>query len=291
MATKQAPSGRALTFDEFRAVYHRSVADVLSFWSPEMQKALAAHNAGYLGETTNFETYLKASDIRYFMAYEAVVRGRESARICDIGGFWGAWPLTLVRLGHSATMTEALDYFGQAFTPLFDYLRGEGVRVVDYDPFQEDATLDATFDGVTVLAVLEHYPHSLATFMANCKGLLEPSSMLYLEVPNLAYWPWRINLLKGRSPLVDVGMIYRSQVPFTGHHHEFTMPELTTLVELSGLVEHEQVGFNYSPDPFRWRSLLGRGGASALAQEIAFRLRIDAREVIGVTAHLPANGE
>ena len=280
-----------VTFEEFRTVYRQAVDDVFAFWSPAMQDTLGKHNVGYHGDNLDFKGYLQASDIRFFLAYEAVVAGRSDVRVCDVGGFWGAWPLTLVRLGHRATMTEALEYFDEAFDPLFGYLRGEGVEVLDYDPFRDDAALDARFDGVTVMAVLEHYPHSLESFMTNCKTLLDPESTLYIEVPNLAYWPWRVKLLKGESPLVDVGVIYRSNTPFTGHHHEFTMVELSTLVELAGLEERELVTFNYSPTPLRWRSLRPRGAISAIAQELAFRRKMDAREVLAISARLASADE
>jgi 2-polyprenyl-3-methyl-5-hydroxy-6-metoxy-1,4-benzoquinol methylase len=118
------------------------------------------------------------------------------------------------------------------------------VEIFDYDPFEAEAALDRRFDVVTLMAVLEHYPHSHKILMKYISSLIRPDGKLYIEVPNIAYWPKRVSLLIGRTPLAD---IYRSDVPFIGHHYEFTITELRELADLSGMKALAEDFYNYTP--------------------------------------------
>ena len=120
------------------------------------------------------------------------------------------------------------------------------MTILDYDPFLPEASLSERFDVITVMAVLEHYPHSLKTFMTNIRSLTQPDGRLYIEVPNIAYWPKRTALLFGRTPLAQLTDIFHSEVPFIGHHHEFTIAELRDLVRLSGLSIVYEDYYNYT---------------------------------------------
>jgi SAM-dependent methyltransferase len=162
-------------------------------------------------------------------------------------------------LGYTVAMTEARGYYSRAFDPLFAFVASRGVEIADYDPFEANAALPTRFDAVTVLAVLEHYPHSLKRFMANVRGMIAERGILYVEVPNIAYWPKRVAFFRhGVSPLPPIEEIWESEVPFIGHHHEFTMSELRSLAKLAGLsVAHEDY-YNYTLDNFPVREVLRR---------------------------------
>jgi hypothetical protein len=128
------------------------------------------------------------------------------------------------------------------------------------------------------LAVPKHYPRSLQTFIGNVKSMLKPNRKLYLEVPNIAYWPKRAGLMLGRTPQAQLSDIYQSAVPFIGHHHEFTIAELRELVSLSGLGIISEDFYNYS-DRSRpgWKRLLRQPLSAA-----AFALLRDSRECLAV---------
>ncbi|MCG8999054.1 class I SAM-dependent methyltransferase [Laribacter hongkongensis] len=242
MNTQEAVISR----EQFRQIYLTSVEDVMRFWTPEMQVEISRHNVGWRKECTDFRGYLRYSELRYWVAFDMVSRNRVIDTWCDIGGFFGAYPLTLRRLGVAVAMTEALKYYSDSFSPLFAYLRQEGVEIIDNDPF-ENVSLDGRhFDVVSAMAVLEHYPHSQKNFMEFMRSIVAPKGCLYIEVPNISFWPRRWALLKGRSPLPPVGDIYQSEVPFTGHHHEYTMQELHQLAALAELHVVEEESFNYS---------------------------------------------
>lgn len=242
MNTQQAIISR----EQFRQTYLRSVEDVMRFWTPEMQTEISRNNAGWKNGRTDFGGYLRYSELRYWTAFDMLTRNGMINTWCDIGGFFGAYPLTLRRLGVAAAMTEALKYYSDSFSPLFAYLRQEGVEIIDHDPFDNVALGGRHFDVVSAMAVLEHYPHSQKRFMEFMRSIVVQTGCLYIEVPNIGYWPRRWALLNGRSPLPSAGDIYQSEVPFTGHHHEYTMQELHQLADLAELRVVEEKCFNYS---------------------------------------------
>ena len=232
--------------EQFRKTYIRSVYDVMNFWTPSMQNEISRHNVGWRKGVTNFKNYLLASELRYWIAINTIQNNGGFSSYCDIGGFFGAYTLTLSRLGINVVMTEALGYYSDSFLPLFDYLSSEGVDIINHDPFEDSALVDRKFDVVSAMAILEHYPHSHKRFLEFMTSIVAPTGRLYIEVPNIAYWPRRWNLLRGITPLTPVEDIYKSEVPFIGHHHEFTMCELYKLAELAGFKVLEENHFNYS---------------------------------------------
>lgn len=238
---------KSVSEKEFQALYRDTVKEVFGYWTPEMQAEIASHCHGWSPGLFDFKVYLEASWRRFHRAYRTLA-ALPGGKLCDIGGFWGVFPITMKALGFQVTMTESLKYFSGSFAPLFDCIRAKGVVIKDYDPFEPGASFPEKFDFVTVMAVLEHYPHSLKDFMTNTRALLQPGGKIYLEVPNLAYWPKRTAFLQGNSPLAPLGDIFRSKVPFIGHHHEFTLKELNDLAQLSGLRILSLESYNYSPE-------------------------------------------
>lgn len=233
---------------------------------------------GWSPERFDFGEYLRKSLRRYQIAIAAMDRPGGLGRICDVGGFFGAFPLALARLGQDVSMTEALGYYSKAFHPLFDYLRHEGVKVIDWDPFDRPlGTEHGHFDTVTLMAVLEHYPHSPEAILHNVRAIMSDRAVLLVEVPNIAFWTRRINLLRGRTPLVSIADKWNSATPFIGHHHEYTMAELERLVTLAGLPIRGRGSFNYSLSGSLVRRLLTNP-----IQTIATGMVPDARECLFV---------
>ena len=267
----------ALPFPEFDRVYQGTVREVYSHWSPAMQQRLAANCRSWAPDAFDFRNYLEASSVRFHRAYCQLAARAPGKRVCDVGGFWGVLAVTLGTLGFEVTMTESLGYYGGAFDPLFRAIEARGITVVDYDPFVPDQRLDASFDAVTVMAVIEHYPHSLQPFLANVRGLLDPGGIVHIEVPNIAYWPKRVAFLQGRTPLADARVIYASAIPFVGHHHEYTMDELRAVASLAGLEVLGNDHYNYSLAP-SWERRLRRP-----VETLAFALVPSARECLSVT--------
>ncbi|HUE81895.1 MAG TPA: methyltransferase domain-containing protein [Pyrinomonadaceae bacterium] len=273
---------KPLSFKDFDQRYQAVVGEVIGHWTPEMQTLLATHSFGWHPSRFDFDSYLRASSIRFYKAYLGFAQDENRRAVCDVGGFWGTFSIMLADLGYEVTMTESLRYYGGAFDGLFEFIASRGVQVLDYDPFEPDISAPNRFDVVTVMAVLEHYPHSLKCFMQNVTGLLKPDGMIYLEVPNIAYLPRRIRFLLGNSPLSTIEEIFHSEVPFIGHHHEFTIAELRDLARLSGLTILKENYFNYS---IRAQPLLKRI-LSHIVGFSSFVLLRDSRECLAVLCTL-----
>jgi len=273
-----------LSFPEFDRVYQRAVRDVYAHWTPAMQTRIAANCRAWEPGAFDFLNYLQASSVRFYRAYRRIVELAPGRTVCDVGGFWGVLPMTLAALGFAVTMTESVSLYGDAFAPLFRAIASRGIVVIDYDPFPPGATLAQRFDAVTAMAVIEHYPHSLKPFFENLTGLLERDAVLHLEVPNIGYWPKRVAFLWGKTPLVDAREIYRSGVPFVGHHHEYTMEELKGVAELAGLEVLREDFFNYSLQEAGWRRTLERP-----LESVAFALVPSTRECLSITCRRTAS--
>ena len=273
-----------LSFPDFDIVYQDSVSLLLNHWTVEMQQRMAVHGHGWSPGLFDVPNYLRCSSTRFYRVYlKAAERGTEQT-LCDVGGQMGVLSVTLSKLGFDVTMTETLKYYGDLFKEFFECIAAQGVKLVDYDPFEPEAQLTRKFDFISVMAVIEHYPHSLKSFMGNIMQLMNPEARIYIEVPNIAYFPKRLRMLLGHTPLAPVKDIFLSEVPFIGHHHEFTISELRDLVHLSGLAIREESFYNYSLNcqPF-WKKLV------RYALEPAFLALKDSRECMAVLCERSAD--
>lgn len=264
---------KKVAFKEFEKIYKKHLLLLNKFWNAEMQAKIAKHNIGW-AEPYSFSAYLELSVKRFYLAYLEIPKTTKTC--CDIGGFWGIYPLVLKELGYQVTMTEALKYYDESFDDIFKYVSSNGVEIIDIDPFETE--LKRKFDYISVMAVLEHIPYSLKFFMNNMKNSLNNDSYIYIEVPNIAYYYKRKNLLKGKSPIPKIETIFSSDVPFLGHHHEYTMRELKKLIELAELKVINSISYNYSIIPsFKYFI------SNPLAN-IVFRFNPNSKEVIAILA-------
>jgi SAM-dependent methyltransferase len=240
----------------FGAVYRDAVRELEPFLTPDRLAVVARHNPGWRPERFDAAGYLRTSELRYDAALELFERHRDAAdsalRFLDIGGFLGALPLALTRLGARVTLSEKYGYYHGAFDELRDLLVAEGVEVWDLDLSEPlESTPAARFDLVAAMAILEHLPSSPRALLLNAKSLLDEGGRLVVDVPNIAYWPKRVGLLRGISPLPAIGDVYDAETPFTGHHHEYTVAELVEVLTRSGLAVDEVRTLNYTPWPDR----------------------------------------
>lgn len=235
----------------FRQEYRRVVSEVMRFVTPERQEIIARHNLGLHPSRTDLANYLAASERRYVLAVELFnshLRGGVLAqRALDVGGFLGAYPLTLARLGIPTTLAEVYSYYAGALDDLREFLVSEGIVVWDVDftePMPEPS--ERRFTMVTNMAMLEHLPSSPEILMRNLRAVTDEGGALVVETPNIAFWPRRLALLRGRSIHPPLEVVYGSKTPFLGHHREYAVSELTDLLRWTGFRTEAVRYFNYS---------------------------------------------
>lgn len=243
-------SHESLVFPSFRTTYAGACEDVLRFMTEDRLVGLSKHNPGWRAESHDLHAYLANSAERYALALQLLGRRPSGlprdASVIDVGGFIGAFPLALARLGLRVSLTERYDYYDGAFDDLRDYLQAEGVTVIDAD-YTEAEQARGHFDVVLNMAVLEHLAHTPRPMMDNLAASLSPDGALILDTPNLMFWRKRLGMLAGKSPWPPIRDLYEAEIPFTGHHREYTRNELAEVVALSGLRVDELVTFNYTP--------------------------------------------
>jgi 2-polyprenyl-3-methyl-5-hydroxy-6-metoxy-1,4-benzoquinol methylase len=238
--------------ERFGEEYRRSVSEVSRFITPERQEVIARHNLGLHPDHTNLRLYLDASERRYGKVVEAFNRQRpavapEEVGALDIGGFLGAFPLALARCGVQVTLVEEYDYYYGAFDDLKQFLEGEGIRVWAADftqPLKQAPTRN--YELITNMAMIEHLPSSPKVLLENMRAHMDERSVMFVEAPNVAYWPNRLKSLRGHSIHPALELMYESAPPFLGHHREYTVEELEQVLRWAGLnVVHSET-FNYS---------------------------------------------
>ena len=233
---------------EFSKTYKDSSAEIMELL-PVNMSVFANHNLGWRSGKFDVGKYLLDSEIRYSKAYE-VLSKENAKKVLDVGGFLGAFPLTLQKLGHQVTIAEKFSYYGNALDRVKNHLLANGVGVLDVDftGFSGDIEdLAETFDGVTCMAVAEHLAHSPKILMENISCVLVKHGTLVFEVPNLAFWPRRYSFFfRGESVMAPIEDVYHSSIPFTGHHREYTLKDARYVVAEGGFSIVKEETCNYS---------------------------------------------
>ncbi len=213
--------------------------------------AIAKHNVGWRTGNFNPKQYLLDSETRYLRALR-VIQSAGAKSVLDVGGFLAAFPLTLRRLGLSVSIAEKFGYYDHALDGVADYLKSNGIEVIDIDftePGNDVEAISSRFDAVTCMAVAEHLAHTPMHLLENIRTVLKPGGALVFEVPNLAYWPRRFAFFfKGTTVLSPVGEVYYSAVPYTGHHREYTLADARYVVGQAGFEIVSEETFNFSID-------------------------------------------
>src|SRR6185437_15306135 len=148
--------------------------------------------------------------------------------VLEIGSLFGQFPLTLQRLGYRATAVDRYRTYAGAFDAYLDLLRREGVTVVETTREREGEMVSelGAFDAVLSMAVIEHIPHTPRLFLESLVSHVKPGGILVLDTPNIArYWN-RKRLAAGDTIHQDIEKQYASDIPYEGHHREYTRAEM-----------------------------------------------------------------
>ena len=106
--------------------------------------------------------------------------------------------------------------------------------------------LSETFDATLFLRVIEHIPHTPKFVLQHICAHLVRGGSLILDTPNLGYIYRREAMLRGESVFPDIKHQFHTELPFEGHHREYTRDELIWMLNEVGLSVVETELFNYS---------------------------------------------
>jgi 2-polyprenyl-3-methyl-5-hydroxy-6-metoxy-1,4-benzoquinol methylase len=197
---------------------------------------------------------------------------RDGARVLDIGCATGYVAALLAGRGCEVVGVEQDEQSA-------GIARDRGLEVLDADIESSDdrSRLPRGFDFVLLGDVLEHLRDPLDT-LAFSRDLLAPGGVVIASIPNVAAWPVRLGLLRGKFEYADHGILDRTHLRF------FTRDTANALVRDAGFsVERERfVHLEREPGPLR-RALpypmsivdraLARLVPGVFAQQFVLRLR------------------
>jgi len=207
---------------------------------------LARHSPALSG--FDWRGYLRCSIARMVHAGAALRRrGVFSGRLLDYGSYFGNFALMFARAGLSVDAVDSYRAYEHAFDGPRRVLAESGVRLLDFGDVGYDlAGLDACYDVVLCMGVIEHMPSSPRPLLDTLNRVLVAGGLLVIDTPNFVHLYNRQKVARGETVLADIQAQYETELPFEGHHREYTIPDLVWLLRRIGHRRISVEAFNYS---------------------------------------------
>jgi len=239
---------RTMWYGDRDPVVLKSVDDLVSrlpWYSPE---ALQKH-VGYL-DREFMSKYLRQTSIRVAQLIDNLeaLGLQPGARLLEIGSLFGSFALPLARLGYRVTAVDRYRAFEGGLDAYIDLMQAEGVEVIQVTRETETATIEQLpeFDCVMAMAVIEHVPHTPRLFLDSLRRRTLPDGVIALDTPNLTRFWNRRRLSQDESVFQDLGLQYECEVPYEGHHREYTAREMHWLLEQIGCEDVSVRRYDYN---------------------------------------------
>jgi SAM-dependent methyltransferase len=196
----------------------------------------------------DWRSYLRCSIARMVHAAAALRRrGCTSGRLLDYGSYFGNFSLMFARAGFSVDAVDKYRAYEHAFDGPKRVLAEAGARLLDFDDLGYDlAALEARYDVVLCMGVIEHIPSSPRPLLETLNRVLRGGGVLVIDTPNLVHLYNRQKFARGETVLAEIAAQYETELPFEGHHREYTIPELVWLLRRIGHHRISVEAFNYS---------------------------------------------
>jgi 2-polyprenyl-3-methyl-5-hydroxy-6-metoxy-1,4-benzoquinol methylase len=257
ISTAEAPPPDSLTLDlatvlaaDFPAEYPvavRTTDAVLARLGSADLAPLARHSPSLAGY--DWANYLRCSLCRVVRVQRALITHvAPGGLVLDYGSYFGNFGLACQAAGYRVDAVDAYREYGDALAPWLRLQHESGVVARDFVETGYDLTgLGGTrYDAIVCAGVIEHLPHTPRLLLESLTAALKPGGVLILDTPNLAYLYKRLALLEGHSIFAPISQQYFTELPFEGHHREYTSAEVEWLLRAVG---HDIVSietFNYS---------------------------------------------
>lgn len=196
--------------------------DALSPWSDEYR--------------VDFKRFKKSLD---FLDKKNLIKDKD---ILDIGSGIGIMVSALGLSGARATGMDKFIFghkennFFQVNNPdkLAKVWKDNKISIVDGDVTAPLPFPDTSFDLVISDAFIEHLPESPRALFSEIHRVLRPGGYLFVTTPNVADLHKRLRfLLLGRSPHWDLKDYFDRGSNFLGHRREFSLSEVSRMMEWS----------------------------------------------------------
>jgi len=199
------------------------------------------HSPGLKG--FNWKLYLLASSVRVLRMLNLLENlVPQGSHVLDFGSYFGNFSLAAKWAGYKVTAVDFYNQYGNNFTELVYILRQNDITVLDAETFAYDIKVNA----ILMMGVIEHIPHTPRIVLNNIKKLVARQGVLILETPNLAYIYKRRRLMEGYSPYPNIQDQYFTEIPFAGHHREYTIDEIEWMLSIEGFKILKKHMYNYS---------------------------------------------
>jgi 2-polyprenyl-3-methyl-5-hydroxy-6-metoxy-1,4-benzoquinol methylase len=216
----------------------------LSRWQPDVQRALDWACAQFPIDVQR--RGIARGYYEFGRVLDEIVRACGGSvaglKIADVGCGAGLLALALRKLGAEVTAIDRFVEYDDEFqnqmgstAEIVSGLARHGVVVYRRDIVAEGLPLDgAAYDVVLFLAVIEHLRESPRPLLEAMHGMLRSGGIVVITTPNHAWLRTRLRLLFGRSANHPLHDWWRT--PFFGHTREFTLDELTQMLQWTGFV-------------------------------------------------------
>ncbi|MFY9684531.1 MAG: class I SAM-dependent methyltransferase [Pseudolabrys sp.] len=193
--------------------------------------------------------YFRQTIIRVYQLVTLLRRlGLTTGSVLDVGSAFGYFARPLQLLGYQVTAVDRYQDSNGGYYAYLDRLRSIGVRVVETSQRNELDILGqlGEFDAVISMAVIEHVPHTPREFLRMLVSHVRPGGILAVDTPNIArYWN-RKRFAEGRSVHQPIDIQFHADIPYTGHHREYTADEVMWMLTQVGCRDIALKLFDYN---------------------------------------------
>ncbi|NQU60338.1 MAG: ATP-binding cassette domain-containing protein [Rhodospirillales bacterium] len=199
----------------------------------------------------DFENYLKCSVIRMLHVTRALQKYTgPGLRLLDYGSYFGNFALLGVEAGLETWAADEYSSHQDDFSKNLGLMRDNEIKILDLENvgYELNGVIeDNFFDVVLCMSVIEHVPDTPKNLLETLTRVLKPGGRLIMDTPNLAYVSNRLKMLRGESPFPQIESQFSTEIPFKGHHREYSRPEFEWMLKSVGQTDIEFEMFDYSP--------------------------------------------
>jgi 2-polyprenyl-3-methyl-5-hydroxy-6-metoxy-1,4-benzoquinol methylase len=241
------PNCLARQFPQTFSVAWNAIEDVVRNISNLNFRPLERRSPGL--KDFNWEIYLRCSSVRMLRLLSVLTSSvPASGRVLDVGSYFGNFSLMCARSGYRVDALDSYRDYASALDLVVKLMSAEGIRILDFEAsgFDLRGVEEASYEAAICAGVIEHVAHTPRPLLEGIHRILKPGGLLLLDTPNLAYIYNRQKLARGQSIFSPISSQYYTELPFEGHHREYTVDEIRWMFERAGFEDIELETFNYS---------------------------------------------